>query len=197
MVFAQFKEPALRPLADQELVELRDPVAIHAAIAMARAEIALVQREMLVGAFAPVARARRRRHCAAGSGAGCDRAGTAHRNPHGHAGMATVALRPIDDVAGATESPAQRQRIQARQARVARIDHQVARIALGPVAAGMLGGLEQAQLADHLVLLEWIGAHGRSIAPAAQGEVSTKSARPESLRYGSTTRQPAPSGRTS
>src|SRR6478735_358765 len=173
MVFAQLQEPALRPRTDQELVELRHPVAIHAAVAMARAEIALVKREMLIGAIGredPRVDVGIARQAAALSAI---RQEVIDRNPHGDAGAATMAVRPIDDVARPPESPAQRHRIQPRQARIARIEHEVARIALGPVTAGMIAGVEQAQLADGLVLLERIAAHAASIAPAAQGDEST------------------------
>ena len=152
MAFAQFQEPALRPRTDQELVELGDTVAIHAAVAMTVREIALVEREVFVAAFGgqdarvDIGIA----GCAAALAATGNEFG--HRDAHGDARAAAMAVRAIDDVARTTESPAQRQRVQARQARIARIQDQVPRIALGPVAAGMVAGVEEAQLPDAVLL---------------------------------------------
>ena len=139
-------EARLGPAADQELVELDGAVAIHAAIAMACGQVALVQLEMLGGAP-------RRRDPRLDVGIACQAAALAavgleggHRDAHGHAGAALLAVRPVDQVAGAAESPVQRLRVDVRQARVARVEHEVARAAFGPVAAGMATGLEQAQV---------------------------------------------------
>src|SRR5690606_12809488 len=63
-----------------------------------------------------------------------------------HAGAAAHAVRAIDDVAGAAEPPLQRLRIETGQAIVVRIEHQVARHPLGPVAAGVVAGVEQPQV---------------------------------------------------
>src|SRR3546814_2987609 len=50
-VDAELEETPVRPRADQELLELAGAVVVHAAAAMARLEVALVQGELLVGAL--------------------------------------------------------------------------------------------------------------------------------------------------
>jgi hypothetical protein len=170
---AQFQEAALRPRADQELVELGSAMAVHAAMRMARGQITLVEREMLLAAFGrqdaciDIGIAR---EAAALAAIGDERI---DRNAHRDAGVASLAVRPIDDVAGTAEAPAQRQRIQLRQPRIARVQHQVARFAVGPVAAGMLAGVEQAHLiAAHVatVVVLWIAAHAASISQLPIGD---------------------------
>ena len=78
------------------------------------------------------------------------------------AGAALRAVGAVDDVAGAAEAPAQRQRIPLPHARIARIEDQVARDALGPVTARVLGGLEQPEI---VCVLAGVGAHAGSITP--------------------------------
>jgi hypothetical protein len=84
------------------------------------------------------------------------------RDPHRHAGAALCAVRAVDDVAGAAEAPAQRERIPLPHARIARVEDEVARDAVRPVAARVFGGLEQAEV---VCVLAGVGAHGCSIAP--------------------------------
>jgi hypothetical protein len=52
-------------------------------------------------------------------------------------------------------------RVPLPQARIAGIEHEVAGDALGPVATGVLAGMEQAEI----VAVLRFGAHGASIAP--------------------------------
>lgn len=75
-------------------------------------------------------------------------------------------MRPVDDVARAAETPAERERIPVGEARIARIEHEVARLSFRPVAAGMQPGVEEAEV----VLVAGRGvAHARSIPPTAAG----------------------------
>ena len=161
-LFAQFEEAAVVPRANQELVEFVGAVVVHAAAGMPAGQVFPVQREVLVAAD--------RRHDAC-IDVGIARQATAlaairpecpDRDAHGHAGVATAAARPIDDVAGAAEAPVQRQRIGLRQARVARVEDQVAGLAPLPVAAGMGARVEHAQVVG-------LGSHADRIAPAFSG----------------------------
>jgi hypothetical protein len=148
VIDAQFEEAPLRPAADQELFEFRGAVSVHATIAMTCAQVALVQCEVLAAAL-------RRQHprldvgiarkTSALAAIGHEiRDGDAHRD----AGAATAAVRAVDEVARAAKAPGQRARIDFEQARIVRIEHQIARIALRPVTAGVLAGVEQTQAVD-------------------------------------------------
>src|SRR5690606_9030690 len=75
--------------------------------------------------------------------AGCERR---HGNAHRHTGTAAVAMRAVEDVARAAESPQQCLRIRLSQSRIVGIEHQVARHAVGPVAASVIAGMEQSQV---------------------------------------------------
>ena len=144
-LFAELDEAAFVPAPDQELVELRAAMLVHAAAAMARAEIALVQGQLLIAAFG-----RQHAHIdvgVAGEAATLAAVGTEFGHGHAHrdAGTAPLAMRPVDDVAAATEAPRQRLRIQLRQARIARVQHQVARNPRRPVTAGVIAAVEHPQ----------------------------------------------------
>ncbi|MNN05906.1 hypothetical protein D3C81_1186810 [compost metagenome] len=135
----------MRPTADQELVELVRAVFVHAALGVAVLQVALVKRELLVGTLG-------RQDAALQVSVACHAAALAavggeavDRDAHRHAGAAALAVRAIHQVAGATEAPAQCHRIQAGEAVVLRIEHQIACLPVGPVATGMFAGLEQAQ----------------------------------------------------
>src|SRR5690606_5376473 len=132
--------------ADQELVELVRAVSVHAAAGMARGQVALVQRKPLGAAFGGQHAGVDRRvapQAAALAAVGME---ILYRDAHRHAGAAAHAVRAIDDVAGAAEPPLQRLRIETGQAIVVRIEHQVTRHPLGPVAAGVVAGVEQPQV---------------------------------------------------
>ena len=157
VVFAQFDETALRPASDQELVELGAAVVVHAAAAMARAEIAWysascssVRSAGSTRTSTSSLRARQRRWLR--SGTNC-----VDRDAHRDAGAASAAMRAIDDVAGAAEAPAQRHRIEG-WAGADRADRARgrARCAFGPVAARMLAGVEDPQVVD---IVQRAGAH--------------------------------------
>ncbi len=163
---AELQEAAVRPRADQELLELRRAVVVHPAAEVAREEIAPVQRELFVGAP-------RRDHAHGDIGIAAQAAALAavgdevgHRHAHRHAGPAAAAVRAVDQVAGAAEAPAERLRIEPRQARVARIQHQVARGAVGKVAARVRAGVEHAQA---LVVAGRDVAHGYAARGGAAG----------------------------
>src|SRR3546814_15277888 len=68
-----------------------------------------------------------------------------HRHAHRHAGAAVAAVGAVDEVAGAAESPVQCLRVEARQARIARVEDKVARGALGEIAARRGPGVEHAR----------------------------------------------------
>ena len=85
-----------------------------------------------------------------------------HWDAHRHARAAVAAMRPVHDVARASETPAQRQRIPLRQTRIARVQHQVACHAVWPVPAGVFARVEQTQIVGVVV---GFGAHARRIAP--------------------------------
>src|SRR5690606_6637392 len=59
---------------------------------------------------------------------------------------AADAVWAVNDVAGAAEAPLQRLRVEAGQALVVRVEHQVAGDAPGPVATGVVAGMEQPQV---------------------------------------------------
>src|SRR3546814_7076749 len=92
-VDAELEETPVRPRADQELLELAGAVVVHAAAAMARLEVALVQGELLVGAL-------RVHHAHGDVGIAAQAAALAavgdevgHRHAHCHAGAAVAAVR--------------------------------------------------------------------------------------------------------
>ena len=124
---------------------------------MARAQVALVQGDVFVAAFGrqhPRHHVGVAREAAALAAAGAEAGdGDAHRD----AGAATAAMRAVDDAAGTAEAPAQRDRVGLRQARVARVDDQVAGDAFGEIPADVVAGMEHAQLFGF--------AHERSLAP--------------------------------
>ena len=80
------------------------------------------------------------------------------RDAHRRAGLAGGAVRTVDVAAGAAEAHRQRRCIQPRQHRVDRVEHQVARLPLRPVATGMLDRLVDADVG--------LAAHAASLAPA-------------------------------
>ncbi|ODU42968.1 MAG: hypothetical protein ABS96_23960 [Lysobacteraceae bacterium SCN 69-123] len=142
---ADLEEAPMRPAADQELVELVRAMVVHAALGMACGQVAPVQRELLVGACGrqhPAIEVLVARQAAALAAVGCE---AVHRHPHRHAGPALLAVRAVDQVAGAAEAPAQCHRVELAEAAVLRVEHQVARAPLREIAAGVLAGLEQAQ----------------------------------------------------
>ena len=98
-VFAQFEEAAFVPRADQELVELVGAVVVHATTGVSARQVFPVQREVFVGS--------NRRHdprvdvgiARQAASLAAVRSERVHRDAHRHAGMATAATRPVDDVA--------------------------------------------------------------------------------------------------
>ena len=160
--------------------------------AMARAEIAAIQREVLVAAL------RRQdarvdvgvaREAAALAAIGRERGDV---DAHRHAGVAAAAMRAVHDVAGAAEAGAQRVRIQLGQAFVAGIEHEVAGDAFRPVAAGMLAGMEHPQPGVAPVAAVVVGAvHGRRIAPHAGSFMPRAAVRALNAAGAGSTRSPA------
>jgi hypothetical protein len=67
-----------------------------------------------------------------------------HRHARRHAGTAANAMRAIHERAGAAESQRQRFGIGFGQCGIVRVEHQVARDATWPVAAGVFGGVVKA-----------------------------------------------------
>ena len=136
---------------------------VHASARVARGEIAAVEGELFLGplggthAHVHMGIARQAAPLAAVGLEARD------RNAHGDAGAALRAMRSVDDVAGAAEAPAQRERIPLPHARVARIEDEIARDTLGPVATRVFGGLEQLEV---VCVLAGVGAHAGSIAPS-------------------------------
>ncbi|KAG1468854.1 hypothetical protein G6F57_012421 [Rhizopus arrhizus] len=159
---AHLHEAGVRPAADQELLELVRAVVVHAAVGVAVHQVAVIQREQVVargGGGDPhlqVFIAGRATALAAVRGEARD------RDAHCHAGLAVRAMRPVDQVTAAAEAPAQRQRVQAAEAAVVRVQHQVARHPVRPVPAGVLAGLEKSQFVVSVAMHR----HGHSIAPA-------------------------------
>ena len=157
-VFAQFQKAALVPGADQELFEFRRAVVVHAATRVLGQQVPAIQRQVLLGAHRrddPRVDIRIARQATTLAAVGLERG---HRHAHRDAGLAAHATGPVHDIAGTAEAPVQRLRIQLRQARVAWVQDQVARLAVRPVAAGMRAGPEHAYVVG-------IGAHAPSIAP--------------------------------
>ena len=141
----QFQQAAIVPAPDQELVELRRAMVVHAAVDVTRAQVAPVQRQALV-----VAPGRQDARCDVGvARQGPALAAIGHeggdRNAHRDAGPACRAVRPVEQVAGSAEAPAQRLRIGQREAGILGIEHEIAGHALGPVTAGVGAAVEQAQ----------------------------------------------------